>query len=72
MSDQDIGTLIRRRGVLKGQLTRFLNDIDEFKTDRDIETLKIKRKKIEECWELFLNIQLEIEKQVQEATEDQY
>lgn len=72
MSDQDIGTLIRRRGVLKGQLTRFLNDIDEFKTDSDIETLKIKRKKIEECWELFQNIQLEIEKQVQEATEDQY
>jgi len=60
MKNQDIGTPIRRRGVLKGQLTRFLNDIDEFKTDSDIETLKIKRKKIEECWELFQNIQLEI------------
>lgn len=72
MGDQDTATQIKRRGVLKGQLTRFLNDVNEFKTDSNTEILKTKRKKIEESWELFQKIQLEIEMQVQDGSEDQY
>lgn len=43
MGDQDnMATLIKWRGTLKGQLTRFMNDIKEFKKDSDIRNEKKK------------------------------
>lgn len=52
MDNQDnMATLIKRRGTLKGQLTRFMNDVKEFKADSDIGILKTKRNKVEECWQ---------------------
>jgi len=72
MDEQETVKLIKRRGVLKGQITRFLNDVNEVQIDSDTEILKIKRKKIEQCWELFQDIQVEIEMHVKDTTEDQY
>lgn len=69
--DQDnMATLIKRRGALKGQLTRFMNDVKEIKADSDTGISKIKRKKIEECWPSFQNIQVEIQTK-DDAAEEQ-
>lgn len=58
---EEIDNLIARRGVLKGQLTRFWNSIKDFSSDGDTSQLKVKWLKVEECWEQFQSVQLEIE-----------
>ncbi|XP_050535103.1 uncharacterized protein LOC126902121 [Daktulosphaira vitifoliae] len=70
----DNATLIKRRGVLKGQLTRFLNNVLAVKSDGgDKNNLKTRREKIEETWVNFQKVQEEIEGlEETDDTEDEY
>lgn len=74
MNNQTIATqkLINRRRVLKGQLTRFWNNIQNSTTNDNINQLKIKREKINECWDAFQNVQFQLEEnQDTESQEEQ-
>lgn len=59
----DINALILRRGIMKGQLTKFATVVHNFSKDDDIIQLTIRKEKIEESWAEFQKIQSTIEEQ---------
>jgi len=59
----DINALTFRRGIIKDQLTKFLNSVNVFSENDDLIQLMVKKEKIEEGWTEFQNIQSTIEEQ---------
>lgn len=59
----EISSLLSRRGLLKGQLTRFSNFVQTAQATEDIDVLQIKlrKEKINEVWQDFETVQTSIE-----------
>lgn len=67
----DLADLIARRGVIKGQMSKFKTFLNNFDDDKSIQ-LNIRLKKCEEWWSEFQKVQFEIERldqngEIQEA-----
>jgi len=63
MSD-DLPALSIRRGTLKGRITKFIKFLQDFAIDGDVLQIRVRKQKIEECWDEFQNIQSAIEVKV--------
>ncbi|KAL4148855.1 hypothetical protein QTP88_003000 [Uroleucon formosanum] len=60
----DLPTLTIRRGTLKGRITKFIKFLQDFAIDGDVSQIRVRKQKIEECWDEFQNIQSAIEVKV--------
>lgn len=52
---------IKKRGILKGQLTKFHNYIQDLTPESDLMQLKLRLVKIQECWSEFEDVQCNLE-----------
>ncbi|KAL4135469.1 hypothetical protein QTP88_007075 [Uroleucon formosanum] len=72
----DIPSLTIRSGTLKGRITKFLKFLQDFSIDGDVSQIRVRKQKIEECWDEFQNIQSAIEIKVTDeaavTTEENY
>ena len=59
--EQTILTLKKRRGIIKGQLSKFTTFIDKFNDQGSIPELSARLEKTEELWSEFDKVQTEIE-----------
>ncbi|KAL4099118.1 hypothetical protein QTP88_023596 [Uroleucon formosanum] len=60
----DLPALTIRRGTLKGRITKFIKFLQDFAIDGDVSQIRVRKQKIEECWDEFQNIQSAIEVKV--------
>lgn len=73
----ELNALTLRRGIIKGQLTKFANIVQQFSEAEDIIQLKTRKEKIDECWTAFQKIQSTIEErsstpQIEESYRDDF
>jgi len=63
---EDVPTLTIRRGAIKGRITKFLKFLQDFTDDGDVSQIRVRKQKIEECWDEFQKIQSAIEIKVED------
>ncbi|CAI6367665.1 unnamed protein product [Macrosiphum euphorbiae] len=73
---EDVPTLTIRRGAIKGRITKFLKFLQDFTDDGDVSQIRVRKQKIEECWDEFQKIQsaieIKVEDEAQATAEENY
>lgn len=59
--EQSMAVLKKRRGIIKGQLSKFVTFIDRFDAANNMPELTVRLEKVEQLWTDFDKIQTEIE-----------